>query len=258
MRFQKFTLPFLLALVALSLFSCKSETENFTSEALKDYFPVAKGKYIVYRLDSTVFTTFGTVTETHRYQEKHEVDTIITDNLGRPAYRVYIYQRDSLGTLPWQAVGTYTVTQLTDQIELMDESNFRVIKMHLPLRDGFSWKGNRYLTTGTQGPYSSLYNFSNDDNMADWDFYYDGAPTTYSYRGNNYADVYSVEQADEAYNVPITDPNAYAAKTRSVERYSKNIGLVYKEYEMWEYQPNPGGTAYKTGFGVRLWMIDHN
>ncbi len=31
-------------------------------------------------------------------------------------------------------------------------------------------------------------------------------------------------------------------------------------YEMWEYQPNTGGSGgpYKTGFGITMWMIDHN
>jgi hypothetical protein len=96
--------------------------------------------------------------------------------------------------------------------------------------------------------------------MVDWDFYFDGSSSSFSYQGQNYTDVYTVEQADEAINVPITDPTAYAANTRSVERYSKNIGLVYRELELWEYQPNPGGAGgpYKTGFGIKMWMIDHN
>jgi hypothetical protein len=96
--------------------------------------------------------------------------------------------------------------------------------------------------------------------MADWDYYFNGGPSTFSYSGINYSNVYSIEEADEAINVPITVPTAYAAKTRAVEKYSKTIGLVYKEYEMWEYQPNPGGSGgpYKTGFGIKMWMIDHN
>ncbi len=258
MRFLSTPRISLLALLSIALFSC-NEKEDFSSEALEDYMPLAEGKYITYRLDSTVFTNFGTVTEVHSYQEKHEIDTLITDNLGRPSYRVYIYQRDSAGTQPWQpTTSTYYITPVTDQIETVDESNFRLIKLHLPFRDGYSWKGNKYLTTSQGGPYGTVYNFSNDDNMADWDYYYDGMPTTFSYRNQNYNDVYTIEQADESYNVPITDVNAYAARSRAVERYSKTIGLVYKELELWEYQPNPGGSTYKTGFGIKMWMIDHN
>jgi hypothetical protein len=31
--------------------------------------------------------------------------------------------------------------------------------------------------------------------------------------------------------------------------------LVFKELIMWDYQPNSNG---KTGFGIKMWMIDHN
>src|SRR6202011_3820313 len=119
-------------------------------------------------------------------------------------------------------------------------------KLHSPIRDGYTWKGNKYLP---QDPYHPLYTFSNDANMENWDYYYDGQASPFSYGGQNYKDGYSVAEANEAYNVPITDPNAYAAKTRAVDKYAKTIGLVYREYELWEYQPNPGGSGgpYKTG-----------
>lgn len=244
-----------LSVALVSLFSC-NEKEGFSTEALQDYLPLQTGKYITYRLDSTVFTNFGTVTEIHTYQEKHLFDSVFTDNLGHTSYRVFVTQRDDAGAGPWIHTSTYYITPLEKQVETVDESNFRFIKMHLPLRDGYSWKGNTYLPTN---PYSSKFNFSNDDNMADWEYFYDGGPSTFNYQGIDYANVYSVEQADEEYNVPITDPNAYAAKSRAVEKYSKDIGLVYKEFILWEYQPNPGGAnPYKTGFGITMWMIDHN
>lgn len=244
-----------LSVILVSLFSCNKK-EDFSTEALQDYLPLQTGKYITYRLDSTVFINFGTVTEIHTYQEKHLIDSVFTDNLGHTSYRVFVSQRDEAGTWPWIHTSTYYITPLEKQVEVLDESNFRFIKMHLPLRDGYSWKGNTYLPTN---PYSSKFNFSNDDNMADWDYFYDGGPSTFNYQGIDYANVYSVEQADEEYNVPITDPHAYAAKSRAVEKYSKDIGLIYKELILWEYQPNPGGpNPYKTGFGITMWMIDHN
>lgn len=255
MRLQTFTRNGLLAIILSSLFSC-NEKEEFVTDKISDYFILTPGKYISYRLDSLVFTNFGRNIETHRYQVKDQVDALITDNLGRPSYRVYRYQRDSLGTQPWQPIGTYFITSLADQVELI-EDNLRYIKMHLPIRDGYSWKGNKYLPNE---PYSSAYNFSNDNDMENWDFYYDGGSSSFSYRGNNYTNVYSIEEANESINVPITSPTSFASKTRSVEKYSKTIGLVYREYELWEYQPNTGNPAgpYYTGFGIRKWMIDHN
>jgi hypothetical protein len=256
MKLRFFLSSGLLALVSLLVFSC-NEKEEFTTEALQDYYPITVGKYITYRVDSMVFVNFGGNIENHYYQERHMIDSMFTDNLGHTSYRVFISQRDSAGVEPWHAVvgGTYYITPLSDRIEVVSESNFRLIKMHLPLRDGYSWKGNKYLP---DNPYGATYNFSNDDNMADWDYYYDGSPSSFSYKGHTYNDVYSIEEADESYNVPIVDLHAYAARTRAVEKYSKNIGLVYKELELWEFQPNPGGASYRTGFGITLWMIDHN
>jgi hypothetical protein len=247
-------LTFLLAASSL-IISCNSK-DDFTSESLSDYMPLAVGKYITYRIDSMVFTNFGRTTEIHKYQVKHQVDALLTDNLGNPTYRIARYLSDSTGTQPWQAAGTYMITPLSDQVEVI-EDNLRFIKLHLPFKDGFTWKGNKYLPND---PYSSLYNFSNDDNMVDWDYYYDGGPSGFSYKGNNYSDVYTVEEADESFNVPITSPNSYAARSRAVEKYARGIGLVYREYELWEYQPNTGGSGgpYKTGFGITMWMIAHN
>ncbi len=255
MRLQSFTRFSLLAILVFTLFSCNKK-EEFITDKISDYMPLVPGKYITYRLDSLVFTNFGRTIETHRYQVKDQVDIIINDNQGRPSYRIYRYLRDSLGLTSWQPIGTYYVTPLSDQIEVI-EDNLRVIKMHMPMKNGFSWKGNKYLPNE---PYNPHYIFSNDNFMQDWDFYYDGQSSSFSYRGKNYTDVYTIEEANEAFNVPITTPTSFALKSRSVAKYSKNIGLVYSELELWDYQPNTSGSGgpFYTGFGIRKWMIDHN
>ncbi len=246
----------LIAFVAITFLSC-DEKEDFKTESINDYIPLAVGKYITYRIDSMVFTNFGKDIEYRKYQIKHRVDAVIYDNEGRPSYRIYRSIRDTAGLQPWQETGSYTITPLADQIEV-SENNLRFIKLHLPVRSGYNWKGNRYFPDNAYN--NAGYNFSNDDNIQDWDYYYDGDISSFSYRGNNYNDVQTIEQIDEAFNVPITSPTSYAAKSRSVERYSKNIGLIYREYELWEYQPNTGNPVgpYKTGFGITMWMIDHN
>ena len=166
----------LLAFVSIAFFSC-NEKEEFTTAPLADYLPLTAKKYITYRLDSTVFTNFGRSTEIHKYQVKHQIDTMITDNLGRPSYRVYRFLNDSAATQAWQPAGSYLITALADQVEVV-EDNLRFIKMHLPIRNGFSWKGNKYLPAD---PYGPLFSFSNDDSMEDWDFYYDGDAESFSY-----------------------------------------------------------------------------
>jgi hypothetical protein len=254
MRFLSTFRISLLAIIIITFFSC-SKKEEVITEPLSDYIPLQTGKYITYRLDSLVFINFGAVTETHRYQIKHVVDAQITDNLGRPSYRIYTYIRDSAGTQSWNPNGTYFITPLDKQVEVI-EDNLRVIKMHLPIKEGFEWKGNTYLP---DDPYGSSYDFSNDDDMKSWNFTYTAAEPSVSYGNKTYTDVYTIEQQDDSYNAPVTNISDYGYKNRSVEKYSKGIGMVYRQFELWEYQPNTSGASpYKTGFGVTLWMIDHN
>lgn len=252
MRFISTLRISLLIIISASLFSCKDKKEELISEKLTEFLPLQPGKYITYRLDSLVYTNFGTVAVTRRYQVKHVVDAQITDNLGRPSYRVYTYIRDSAGTQPWSASGSYYVTHLATQTEVIDD-NLRVVKLHAPMKEGYQWPGNTYLA---DDPYYPSYDFNNDNDIKSWDFTYDIFEPATSYRGQNYTDVYTVIQQDDHGNAPVTDFNAYGYNTLSIEKYSKNIGLVYRKYELWDYQQNP--TVHYTGFGITMWMIDHN
>ena len=256
MRFNFLTTFLLSGFVCLLLISCSEKTEQLQTDQVADFVNLQPGKYITYRTDSLVFPNFGRNTATHKYQEKHLIDAQITDNEGRLSYRVFRFIRDSAGTQPWKNRGTYFITPVGDQLEVI-EDNLRFVKLHMPIREGFSWKGNTHLG---DNPYQTLYAFSNDDDMPNWDFYYDNFAPTITYKGQTYNDVWTIEAAEENFHIPIVDPNLYATKTRAFERYARGIGLVYREYEMWEYQPNPGGTGgpFKTGFGVTQWMIDHN
>ena len=272
MRSTILTRFYLLIAAAIIISSCEKQTEEFQTEALADYVPLQAGKYITYRLDSTVFVNFGRTTQIHKYQVKHVVDQQITDNLGRPAWRVFRFIRDSVNATswtpaqPWIPFGSYMVTVLNDQLEVFDDDNLRFIKLHLGIREGNNWKGNKYLPNN---PYGPAFNFSVDDAMESWDYFYDEKDGSFSFAGKNYTDVLTVEQIDEKENYPATDPSSYASQARSVEKYSKGIGLVYREYFLWEQQPNPilvspgpppvyNYDPFRIGFGIKMWMIDHN
>lgn len=248
----------LAAVLAVLMVSCSKKTEEVNFEPLEEYTPLIlqPGKYITYRVDSLVYTNFGRVEATRKYQVKHVVDAQITDNLGRPAYRVYRYINDTTASQSWAPNGSYLVTLLNDQVEVT-EDNLRFIKLHSPLQANTNWKGNRYLSAD---PYGPLYNFSNDDAMEDWDYHVDGDKGPQTIGTQTIADIFTVQQADEAINAPVTIPTAYGAKTYSLEKYAQGIGLVYREHILWEYQPNPSGSGgpYKVGFGYKGWMIAHN
>jgi hypothetical protein len=257
-----------LTFTVVLIFSCGKKTEEYQSEPLSNYYPLAVGKYITYRLDSTVFINFGHNTVVRKYQVKHVIESTTTDNLGRPSYRIYRYIRDSVNAQSWTAVqpwtpnGSYFVTPLPDQIEVI-EDNLRFIKLHLPVTTGFTWKGNKYLP---YDPYRSFYTFSADDFMDDWDYVYGdlanemiGQTVVNDVRTVNY-DIKDAS-SNMINNHPLVD-TSYAFNTFALDKYAKNIGLVYREYILWEHQNNPTGpntyNPFNTGFSLKMWMIDHN
>jgi hypothetical protein len=252
LRFRLCTLAF----ISFGLFSCTDTKEEFITEPLTDYLPLQPGKYITYRLDSVVTIEFQRKLDTNSYQVKHVVDALVTDNAGRPAYRIYRYLNDATASGQWVANGSYFITVSSDQVEV-SEDNLRFIKLHAPLKEGFTWDGNSYLT---DDPYKSIgYNFSLSRYMEGWDYWYDAFQSTFTYKGIDYTDVHTVEQQDDATNIPVTFPDGSGNKQRGREVYAKNIGLVFKEFTLLEYEPNTSGPSpYYTGFGITMWMVDHN
>jgi hypothetical protein len=274
-RYTSFVTLLLFAVI-LCICSCKKRTETYATDTVTDYLPLQVGKYISYRLDSTLFLSFGKRLETHSYQVKLEVNAQVQDNQGRPAYRIYRYIRDSAGTTSWQPDNTFIVTPLDNQIEYT-EDNLRFIALHLPIKDGYTWKGNAYLP---EEPYAALFDFQNDNNMRDWDYYYDGdSIPTVDIEDQTYTDVISVAytetpDANLTDTIPMLD-TLPVSRSSYMAKYAKNIGLVYKEFIMWDHQPNPtvidpgdpndpnhpavySYDPYTNGFVLRMWMIDHN
>src|SRR6266498_1794956 len=105
----------ILIFITALIFSCKKkeafDDTDYQKERLTELvISLQPGKYITYRLDSTVFPNFGRSTEIHKYLVKHVVDSAMTDNLGRPGFRIFTYISDSAGTQPWQPNGSYFIT----------------------------------------------------------------------------------------------------------------------------------------------------
>jgi hypothetical protein len=246
--------PFLILAIVI-FFSC-NKTEEFQTEQISDYIPLVKDKFIIYRLDSTVFTNFNRNTEVHSYQEKNIVDGQITDALGRPSFRIFRFLRDTLGSQPWVSAGSYMVTPLQNSFEMI-ENNLRFVKLALPLKIENTWKGNRFLPSR---PYSGAYVFNNDVDIDTWDYTIDGIGETIVLNGNTINDVLTVDGIDDVLNVPVTDPSGIGSISYYQEKYAKGLGLVYQSNIMWEYQPNTSGQGggYYNGFGVKRIMIDHN
>ena len=95
--------------------ACKKSTEDFITAPLSDYYPLKVGKYITYSLDSVVTANFGVSLIIKSYQVKHVVDAQITDNLGRTAFRIIRYIRNT-PTAAWVPDNTFTAVPTENSI----------------------------------------------------------------------------------------------------------------------------------------------
>lgn len=228
MRANKFQLSVLI-IAAVLVISCERKTEDFQTDQIADYLPLQTGKYITYRLDSTVFVQAGTSTQIHSYQEKHIVDAKFNDNLGRPSYRIFRYTRDTAGTTGWNQAGSYYITPLQNSAEVV-EHNLRSLRLVLPIKQDQTWKGNRFMPAD---PYSTLVGddaFGSDNNIQDWDFTYTDVNASVTLKGVTYNNVLKVNHIDEQVNIPIVDQRTYAFWNYSEDNYAKGIGLIYQNF----------------------------
>lgn len=243
-------------LIPVIFSACENSKEEFVTESFTEYFPLVVGKSITYRLDSTVFTKSGSQVETHKYQVKHTVQTEIADNQGRKSFLVNRLIRNEAGTSAWLENGNYIITPLENKVEVV-ENNLRVIKLQNPLKKNFSWRGNAYLPTS---PYRPAFDMDAGSDMNQWQFTYSNFGDT-TVNGQQYQNVWTVSQKDFSLNINPPILTALGVKEFGLEQYAKGIGLVYKKYEIYERQPasnvdNPQITY--TGFGVTMWMIEHD
>lgn len=230
--------------------SCKKKTEMLRTDLVQNYYPLEIGKYITYNLDSTVFTNFGQNKTIIHYQAQDRVDAQITDNLGRPAFRIFRYLRSN-SSQPWMPDNTFLAVPTENGIEYV-EDNLRFLKLMNPVRQGYSWKGNSFIDT-----YSPEFGLTY---LADWDYTYDSLNAPLSINSLQFDSTITVLERDEFLGQdPSITTTQYAEKTYSIEKYAKGIGLIYRRFLHWEYQgPQPGRPGYYSGYGVEMSITDHN
>ena len=233
------------------LFSCKKQSETLPLSSLQSYYPLQPGKYSIYRLDSTLYLSFGSVAKVKSYLAKDSIVGTFADNDGRLSYTVYRYTTDTLQLAPWQYKSTYYVTPAAKSIDLVDDHNYRFISLTAPLAEGHTWKGNAYLDTKS---ISSDIQYLND-----WDYTYQNVDAPYAVLAGTLDSTVTVMQQDFASHPEGFDPSIFQQRDYSVEVYAKGVGLVYKDFLHWVWQTDPPPAHYEDGsYGIRLNLISHN
>lgn len=234
------------------MLSCKKEVDVLKPQILTDYYPLKVGNIITYKVDSTVFVNLGTVKTIRSYIMRDRIDSVITDNLGRPSYKVRRSVRSQLDTTKWADTYSYLVTYDSTQKRLeLVENNLRFIKLASPLSTGVQWNGTSFIN-------SSIVELQY---LSDWRFVYENVRRPFSVNGISYTESLTVNQRNDSIGTP-TNKNFYFEKTISKEVYSKSIGLIYKEFLHEAWQPANGSSAsgyYEpNSYGIKLSILSHN
>lgn len=224
-RYKKYLLLLVVAVLVLALQFCKKKNDHFSLIPVNEYYPLEVGKYIVYRMDSTVFENFGTERKVLSRQVRDLVDAEITDNNNRKSYRIRRMTRNADGTGDWVDNSTFMVTPLANSIEIV-ENNLRTIKLKAPVKDFAYWKGNSYINTIEDLAF-----------MRDWDYTFQDVGQPYTVPAGVIENSATVLQYFSATGDPVFSPTSYADSTYSVEVYGQDIGLIYKDFIHWVYQP---------------------
>lgn len=247
----------LLAGFILPLSQC-SKTDLFTSASVNDYYPLQVGKYYIYKLDSSLYVSFGQVKEVRSNIIKEIIDAPISDNLGRPSFRVKRLIRHAIDSTQWVEHSTYIVTPLAKSLELI-EDNLRFIKLQLPVKEFFSWNGNRYLPDEAFPQFG--FNSTAHSDLGSWEYNYVNIDSSAVINSRIFKNTITVTcSITDSTNFPPADKNAPSFKTIWEEKYAKGIGLISRVINLEEFQPRsttyPNG--YFTGFGVKQVLIEHN
>jgi hypothetical protein len=239
---------FLTVSLFLGITACK-KTENPVYPDAAEYYPLTIGKYITYKMDSTNYIGYTVTPTIKSYFVRDLVDAITTDNLNRKSYRIVRFIKDSLHHTVWRNNNTFMVTPLEKSFEYV-ENNLRFIRLQNPVADGFEWPGTTYIAGNGGNPAVQFF--------SGWRYHFENIGKPFPVFTTTVNNTITINQADDVGGFPA-DPNAYSDKNFGKEVFGKDIGLIYKEFLHWSYQPPSGGApGYRSGYGVKLTMIDHN
>jgi hypothetical protein len=203
----KHFLIYLVGAVTLVCLSCDSS--NDPKPTSEDFFPMQKGIYHIYDVKEITFTLGEP--DTVYYQLK----TVVVDSFPNNdnTYTYVIHRNKRLdGVEAWTYLDTWSAVA-NDQELIVTEGNVPFVKLSFPAVEGRAWNGNAY---------NNLINQSTSQQNDEYKIIARGSNDVFP--EGEYVDV---EQEDNQEFIVYFD--------KRIERYTKNVGLVYKETTQLSY-----------------------
>jgi len=194
-------------LFALISWSCaKKEIPADTSILGLDYYPIKTGKFVVYEVDSTVYTELPRDTIYYKYLIKEKIADSFKDNENKTAYRIERYIKKynasvAYENMSWQIKEVWMLNADDKRIQI-SESNIRFTKLIFPVENKASWNGNAANNLGEQ---------------------------TYFYDYVDQSDTINGLILDKTLLVKQIDYTTLISSEIQQEKYAKGVGLVSRE-----------------------------
>lgn len=129
-------------LFTISAYACRKETVDRTIERGENYYPYAMGLWWEYEVDSTFYNDFSSDTVQVNYRLREEFVSEFSTETGSSAIRVEQFRKYP-GQSNWIGPRVYW-TYLTEEGAVKVEENIPYVKINYPVKENFSWNGNRY------------------------------------------------------------------------------------------------------------------
>lgn len=187
-----------------------------------DFFPLNVGQYITYDVDSVSITQ--NLETPYSFQLRVSVVDQFVNGEGNTSFVLQRHTRAN-DTQPWKAAGTWTAWK-TERQAVVTEGNTSYIKLQFPVSEGLGWNGN------------ALNDLGGDDRCNGVD-----------------CDRYEITETEPSIVVTQSDATDVLTKDVRIEKYSDDVGLVYKESTVYQYCE--GGDCFGTDFvvqGIRYTM----
>jgi len=236
---------------ALTLNSCQKEYEDPLANKGVAYYPLEVGKYILYDVDSIYWNDFLREEIPVRWQMRYECVDTFRDGENRLSYIINVYRREA-ASYPFEIDNVIHVTPTETHVEFY-QKNITYIPFAFPVSKSTKWDGLAMINT-EKTKYDAF-------KSTKWDYHYENIDEPYFNDIKNFPSTVTVYQIDEQINDPDVDSTVYAEKIYGKEIYAKDVGMVYKEFVYWTFNPiMPGSpaTGFRSGSGVVMKAVDFN
>ena len=183
----------------------------------REYFPVAKGRYAEYKIETTAFNKLApdTLTKQSYYQKEKTVDFEVT-SLGDTIWRVEVYTKvDSLGVY---SLRSQQAIKILKNKVLNVTNNLAKTVLLYPFRVGQVWNADEYNENSASGAMSKVLSVGHL--MA-------GGMHT-----------------DAVVTVELQKDSNCLERVKSYEYYAKGTGLQLKTYFYEEYNQDPSNPCF--------------